>query len=184
MLLFLWYGETESSWYCDHYMAYYTSPKWHVMIVEQSVECGLAGKTDVLGEKTCPSVTLSTTNPTWLTRALTRAAAVGSRRLTACAMARLLCWCNRTGSSVEFNFGWFGVIVTLYCNKLKFASLLLSESLQEAAYFYAFISNFLTWAVYMKKLRTMLQAGRSQIRFRLRSFDFLVDLILPAGLWS
>jgi hypothetical protein len=30
---------------------------------------------------------------------------------------------------------------------------------------------------------TMLQAGRSRIRFPLRSLDFLVDLILPAALW-
>jgi hypothetical protein len=39
-------------------------------------------------KKTCPSTTLSTTNPTWKTRARTRAAAVGSQRLTAWAMAR------------------------------------------------------------------------------------------------
>jgi hypothetical protein len=39
-------------------------------------------------EKTCPSATLSTTNPTWPDLARTRAAAVGSRRLTAWAMAR------------------------------------------------------------------------------------------------
>jgi hypothetical protein len=36
-------------------------------------------------EKTCPRSTLSTTNPTWI---WTRAAAVGSQRLTAWAMAR------------------------------------------------------------------------------------------------
>jgi hypothetical protein len=29
----------------------------------------------------------------------------------------------------------------------------------------------------------MLQAGRSPIRFAMRSFDFLIDLILPAALW-
>jgi hypothetical protein len=31
-------------------------------------ECGmiLTGKTEELGEKTCPSATLSTTNPTWI----------------------------------------------------------------------------------------------------------------------
>jgi hypothetical protein len=38
-------------------------------------------------EKTCPSAILSTTNPTWLTWVRTRAAAVGSRRLIAWAMA-------------------------------------------------------------------------------------------------
>jgi hypothetical protein len=39
-------------------------------------------------EKTCPGATLSTTNPTYLTRARTRAAAVGSQGLTASAIAR------------------------------------------------------------------------------------------------
>jgi hypothetical protein len=39
-------------------------------------------------EKTCPDANLSTTNPTCQTRARTRAAAVGSQRLTAWAMAR------------------------------------------------------------------------------------------------
>jgi hypothetical protein len=39
-------------------------------------------------EKTCPDATLSTTNLTSHTRARTRAAAVGSQRLTASAMAR------------------------------------------------------------------------------------------------
>jgi hypothetical protein len=36
-----------------------------MVIVEQSVEWELAGVTEVLGEKTCPRATLSTTNPTW-----------------------------------------------------------------------------------------------------------------------
>jgi hypothetical protein len=39
-------------------------------------------------EKTCPDATLSTTNPTCHTRAWTRAAAVGSQRLTASALAQ------------------------------------------------------------------------------------------------
>jgi hypothetical protein len=39
-------------------------------------------------EKTCPDATLSTTNPTFQTRARIRAAAVGSQRLTASAIAR------------------------------------------------------------------------------------------------
>jgi hypothetical protein len=39
-------------------------------------------------EKTCPSATLSTTNPTWPDRARTQAAAVGSQQLTAWTVAR------------------------------------------------------------------------------------------------
>jgi hypothetical protein len=34
-----------------------------IVNVEQSVEWELAGKTEVLGEKTCPSATFSSTNP-------------------------------------------------------------------------------------------------------------------------
>jgi hypothetical protein len=30
---------------------------------------------------------------------------------------------------------------------------------------------------------TMLQAGRSRVRFPMRSLDFSVDVILPAALW-
>jgi hypothetical protein len=30
---------------------------------------------------------------------------------------------------------------------------------------------------------TMLKAGRSRIRFPTRSFDFSIDLVLPATLW-
>jgi hypothetical protein len=30
---------------------------------------------------------------------------------------------------------------------------------------------------------TMLQAGRSRVRFPMRSLDFLIDLIFPAALW-
>jgi hypothetical protein len=29
----------------------------------------------------------------------------------------------------------------------------------------------------------MLQAGRSQVRFPVRSLDFSIDLIIPAALW-
>jgi hypothetical protein len=36
-----------------------------VVIVEKLMEW-IAGETEVLGKKTCPSATLSTTNPTWL----------------------------------------------------------------------------------------------------------------------
>jgi hypothetical protein len=30
---------------------------------------------------------------------------------------------------------------------------------------------------------TLLQAGRSRVRFPMRSFDFSIDLIFPAALW-
>jgi hypothetical protein len=57
-------------------------------------KCGAHGGMILTGEnrrprrKTCPSATLSTTNPTGLTRARNRAAAVKGRWLTAWAMAR------------------------------------------------------------------------------------------------
>jgi hypothetical protein len=46
------------------------------------MKCDWQGKPEY-SEKTCPSAILSTTNPTCQTRARTRAAAVGSQRLTA-----------------------------------------------------------------------------------------------------
>jgi hypothetical protein len=59
------------------------------MIVEKQMECRLAGETEVLGEKTCPSATFVHHKiPHDQTRVWARAAAVGSRRLTAWAMAR------------------------------------------------------------------------------------------------
>jgi hypothetical protein len=30
---------------------------------------------------------------------------------------------------------------------------------------------------------TMLQAGRSEVRFRMKSLDFSADILLPAALW-
>jgi hypothetical protein len=51
------------------------------------MKCGWQGKPKY-SEKTCPGAILSTTNTTCQTRARTRAAAVGSQRLTASAMAR------------------------------------------------------------------------------------------------
>jgi hypothetical protein len=51
------------------------------------MNCGWQGKPKY-SEKTCPSAILSTTNPTCQTRARNLAAAVGSQRLTASAMAR------------------------------------------------------------------------------------------------
>jgi hypothetical protein len=59
-----------------------------IVMMENLVEWSSAAETEVLAEN-LTSATLSTTNPTWeQTRARTRAAAVGSQRLTASAMAR------------------------------------------------------------------------------------------------
>jgi hypothetical protein len=49
-LRFLRWGETESTWYIDHYLAYCTSPGQRMMLsVEQSVEW-LAEESEVLLE--------------------------------------------------------------------------------------------------------------------------------------
>jgi hypothetical protein len=58
-----------------------------MMSVEQSVEWELAGETEVLG-KPAPVPLCPPQIPHDQTRARTRAAAVGSQRLTAWAMAR------------------------------------------------------------------------------------------------
>jgi hypothetical protein len=87
---FLGWGETESTWYVGHYLAYCTSPGLQMMNVEQSVEWELAGKTEVLGGKPAPMPLCPPQIPHDLTWARTRAAAVGNRRLTAWAMARPL----------------------------------------------------------------------------------------------
>jgi hypothetical protein len=59
------------------------------MTVEKQMECRFAGETEVLRENTCLSVTFVHHKiPHDQTRVWTRAAAVGSRRLTAWAMAR------------------------------------------------------------------------------------------------
>jgi hypothetical protein len=63
----------------------------HFPSSEAPVEWNLQGKAKVLGGGggTCPSATLSTTNPTWTDpRHRTRASAVGGSLLTAWAMAR------------------------------------------------------------------------------------------------
>jgi hypothetical protein len=58
------------------------------VIVEQLVEWRLAGETEVLGENLPPTPLCPPQIPHNQTRARTRAAAVGSQRLTAWAMAR------------------------------------------------------------------------------------------------
>jgi hypothetical protein len=59
------------------------------MIVEKQMECRLAVETEILGEKPCPRATsVHHKTPYDQTGVSTRTAAVGSRRLTAWAMAR------------------------------------------------------------------------------------------------
>jgi hypothetical protein len=76
----------ESTRHVGHWMAYCTCPEWlwwwRIWWNED-----WQGKPKY-SERTYSSATLSTTNPTWQIRARTRAAAVGSQRLTAWAMAR------------------------------------------------------------------------------------------------
>jgi hypothetical protein len=65
-----------------HLLAYFTSPGlWLVMTVERLVEC-LAGETEVLGENLHSVPLCPPQIPLDLSRARTRAAVVGSRRLT------------------------------------------------------------------------------------------------------
>jgi hypothetical protein len=47
---FLEWGETESTWYVGHCLAYCTSSGWQMMSMEQSVEWELGRETEVLGE--------------------------------------------------------------------------------------------------------------------------------------
>jgi hypothetical protein len=56
---FLWWGETETTWYVSHSLAYCTSLGWQMICVKQPVEW------EKHSEKTCPSATLTTRNLTW-----------------------------------------------------------------------------------------------------------------------
>jgi hypothetical protein len=49
------WGETESTWYAGHYLAYCTRPEWWIMSEQQSVQW--LGETPKYSEKTCPSAT-------------------------------------------------------------------------------------------------------------------------------
>jgi hypothetical protein len=102
--------QAGSTRHVGHWMAYCTCPGWLWI-------CSCWWNEDWQGkpkysEKTCPSATWSTTNPTCKTQARTLAAAVGSQRLTAWAMARPTCWI--WGSDYEVygfmgcNVVWFG----------------------------------------------------------------------------
>jgi hypothetical protein len=70
-------------------LAYCTSPRWQMMeIVEKLVEWRLAGETEVLGENLPQRHFVHYKSHMTLTWARTRAAALGSQRLIAWAMAR------------------------------------------------------------------------------------------------
>jgi hypothetical protein len=84
----------------------------------------------------------------------TRAAAVGSQRLTAWAMAR-------PNDSVRLG-------PTRFC-------LLLTYSM-ESCWSVGAHGSVVGWG-------TVLQAGRLRVRFLMRSLDSLIDVILPAALW-
>jgi hypothetical protein len=80
------WSPTGSTRHVGHQLAYCTCPGWLRWWRNWWNE-NWQGKPRY-SEKTCPSANLSTTNPTWPDRARTRAAAVGSQRLTAWAMER------------------------------------------------------------------------------------------------
>jgi hypothetical protein len=88
-----WGKTSKSTWYCGHCLAYCTSLRWQ-MRVEQSVECEFGRGNRSTRRKRAP---VPLCPPHDLTRARTRVAAVGSRRLTAWAMARPLAqtYCTR-----------------------------------------------------------------------------------------
>jgi hypothetical protein len=48
---------------CGHQRAYYSSPRWYMSMVLQRNDSDKVKPKN--SEKTCPSATLSTTNPTW-----------------------------------------------------------------------------------------------------------------------
>jgi hypothetical protein len=82
-------------------LAYCTCPGWLWEWRSWWNDQFLQGKPKY-SKNTCPDATLSTTNPTCQTRARTRAAAVGSKQLTASAMARpIIKGCSATDHS-----GW------------------------------------------------------------------------------
>jgi hypothetical protein len=79
---FLIWGQTESTWYVGHKLAYFTSPGWQMMNMEHSVECEGRGNRSTRAKPArvpfCPPQI-----PHDLNWDRTRTVTVGSRRLTA-----------------------------------------------------------------------------------------------------
>jgi hypothetical protein len=80
------WSPTGSSLHVGHRLVYCTCPGW-LWGTRIWWNDNWQGE-QKYSEKTCPSATLSTTNPIWPDRVRTQAATVGSQRLTAWAMAR------------------------------------------------------------------------------------------------
>jgi hypothetical protein len=81
-------SETESACYCDHYWPVVPAPDDRWWWLWSNWWNGDWQGKPKYSEKTYPSATLSTTNPTWRDPGSNPAAAVGSQRLTAWAMTR------------------------------------------------------------------------------------------------
>jgi hypothetical protein len=71
------WSPTGSTRHVGHQLVYCTYPGWLWWRIWWNDKQGKSK----YSEKTCPSATLSTTNPTWPYRARTRAATVGNQRL-------------------------------------------------------------------------------------------------------
>jgi hypothetical protein len=63
-VFFFSWGETESTWYCGHYWPIVPAPDDRWWLWSNRWNANWQGKPKY-SEKTCPSATLSTTNPTW-----------------------------------------------------------------------------------------------------------------------
>jgi hypothetical protein len=99
----VWGGvQTGSTRHVGHWMTYCICPGWlWWWRIFGGMKIGRGNRST--RKKTCPSSTLSTTNPTCQTRARTRAVAVGSQWLTAWAMAQnLLLWDDRGDRNESF----------------------------------------------------------------------------------
>jgi hypothetical protein len=90
MLLFIFsWGVTESTWYCGYCLAFCTSSRWEAMVIVKQIDGMQIGRgTRSTRRKPAPLPLCPPQIPHDLTWVRTRAAAVGSRRLTAWAMAR------------------------------------------------------------------------------------------------